>query len=181
MRDKLETPHNKGPPPGPKAPGRVEAPRRLRWRRSTWGPFRRRTSSCGSWASWRRRHGRGWGSSLPSTGKLEKDLGAARIAIDAYGALVEVLRPKLEDARRREIESVLTTLRLNYVEKASPGLRELYPVLWSLKAPLRHITHMLSASFYPHCPQVDRTEFTDCVSGGGVLHMRLEAQAFRRE
>lgn len=58
---------------------------------------------------------------LPSTGKLEKDLGAARIAIDAYGALVEVLRPKLENARRREIESVLTTLRLNYVEKASPG------------------------------------------------------------
>lgn len=54
---------------------------------------------------------------LPFTGKIEKDLGSAKVAIDAYGALLDVARSQLEDARRREVESVLTTLRLNYVDK----------------------------------------------------------------
>ncbi len=55
----------------------------------------------------------------PATGKLEKNLEDARIAIDAYAAILEVVRAKLDNAPRREMETLLTTLRLNFVEKSS--------------------------------------------------------------
>ncbi len=54
-----------------------------------------------------------------TTGKVEKDLESARLAIDAYAAVFEVLRSRLEDAPRREMETLLTNLRLNFVEKSS--------------------------------------------------------------
>ncbi len=54
-----------------------------------------------------------------TTGKVEKDLESARLAIDAYAAVLEVLRGRLEDAPRREMETLLTNLRLNFVEKSS--------------------------------------------------------------
>ncbi len=55
----------------------------------------------------------------PATNKIEKDMPGARTAIDAYAAIFEVVRPQVEDQQRREMETLLTTLRLNFVEKSS--------------------------------------------------------------
>jgi len=56
----------------------------------------------------------------PLTKKVKKDLGEARLAIDAYSALLETVRGGIEDAARRDLETLLTTLRLNFVEKSGP-------------------------------------------------------------
>jgi hypothetical protein len=55
----------------------------------------------------------------PSSGKIEKDLGDAKVAIDAFAALFESMRTHLEGQALRDTEVLLTTLRLNYVEKSS--------------------------------------------------------------
>jgi hypothetical protein len=55
----------------------------------------------------------------PSSGKIEKNLPEAKIAIDAFAALVEALRPQLEGQALRDTEALLTTLRLNFVEKSA--------------------------------------------------------------
>jgi len=54
----------------------------------------------------------------PLTNKVEKDLVEARLAIDAYAAIFEVIRVRIDEQPRREMESVLTMLRLNFVEKS---------------------------------------------------------------
>ena len=53
----------------------------------------------------------------PATNKIRKDLADARIAIDAYGAIFDAVRAHLDEQPRREMETLLTTLRLNFVEK----------------------------------------------------------------
>jgi uncharacterized protein DUF1844 len=55
----------------------------------------------------------------PATNKIQKDLQDARTAIDAYAAIFEALRAQIDDQPRREMESLLTTLRLNFVEKST--------------------------------------------------------------
>ena len=55
----------------------------------------------------------------PASGKIEKDLGDARIAIDAFSALLDAMRPHLEAQARQDTEALLTTLRLNFVEKSA--------------------------------------------------------------
>jgi hypothetical protein len=55
----------------------------------------------------------------PASGKIEKDLADARIAIDAFSALLEAMRLQLDEQARRDTEALLTTLRLNFVEKSS--------------------------------------------------------------
>jgi Domain of unknown function (DUF1844) len=55
----------------------------------------------------------------PATNKIGKDLADARIAIDAYGAIFDVVRAQLDEQPRREMETLLTTLRLNFVEKST--------------------------------------------------------------
>jgi hypothetical protein len=58
----------------------------------------------------------------PATGKVERNLDHAQLAIDAAGALADLLRPRVGNAERREIERVLADLRLNFVEqKNRPG------------------------------------------------------------
>lgn len=54
----------------------------------------------------------------PASGKIEKDLGEARIAIDAFSAVLDAIRPHLEAQARQDTEALLTTLRLNFVEKS---------------------------------------------------------------
>jgi hypothetical protein len=54
----------------------------------------------------------------PGSGKIEKDLGDAKLAIDAFSALFEAMRPHLEGQALRDTEALLTTLRLNFVEKS---------------------------------------------------------------
>jgi len=55
----------------------------------------------------------------PLTNKVEKNLDEARLAIDAFAAIFEVLRLRIEEPTRREMETVLTNLRINFVEKSS--------------------------------------------------------------
>ncbi|MHB8732652.1 MAG: DUF1844 domain-containing protein [bacterium] len=54
----------------------------------------------------------------PGSGKIEKDLGDAKVAIDAFAGLLEAMRPQLEGRALRDTEALLTTLRLNFVEKS---------------------------------------------------------------
>lgn len=54
----------------------------------------------------------------PSSGKLEKDMADAKIAIDAFSALLDAMRPQMDAQARRDTEALLTTLRLNFVEKS---------------------------------------------------------------
>jgi hypothetical protein len=56
----------------------------------------------------------------PGTNKIQKDLQDARIAIDAYAAVFEAIRTQIDDQPRREMETLLMTLRLNFVEKSTP-------------------------------------------------------------
>jgi hypothetical protein len=56
---------------------------------------------------------------VPSTAtkQIERNLDDAQLAIDAASALAEVLRARVSDAERREIENLIATLRLNFVEQ----------------------------------------------------------------
>ena len=55
----------------------------------------------------------------PSSGKVERRLEDAQLAIDAAAALAEVLRPRVGERDRREVETLITNLRLNFVEQKS--------------------------------------------------------------
>ncbi len=57
----------------------------------------------------------------PATKKLERHLDEARLAIDAAAALVDMIKEQLQDRERRELETLLTNLRLNYVEQRARG------------------------------------------------------------
>ena len=54
----------------------------------------------------------------PMSGKTEKNLEDARLAIDAYAAVYELLRPRVDEGGRRELENALTMLRVNFVDKS---------------------------------------------------------------
>ncbi len=53
----------------------------------------------------------------PTTKKVERNLEDARLAIDAAAALADLVRPRLPENERREIETLITNLRLNFVEQ----------------------------------------------------------------
>lgn len=53
------------------------------------------------------------------TGKIEKDLASARLAIDGYGAVFDLVRGRLPEAPRREMETLLMNLRVNFVDKSA--------------------------------------------------------------
>lgn len=55
----------------------------------------------------------------PLSGELQTDLRQAKIAIDCVGALIEVLKPHLSEAQRRDLERLLTDLRFNFVERSA--------------------------------------------------------------
>jgi Domain of unknown function (DUF1844) len=55
----------------------------------------------------------------PGTNKIHKNLEDARSAIDAYGAIFEIIRVRMDEQPRREMETLLTTLRVNFVEKSA--------------------------------------------------------------
>ena len=52
----------------------------------------------------------------PATGRLERDLGAAKHVIDILGILRDKTRGNLEQAEERLLEAVLYDLRMKYVE-----------------------------------------------------------------
>ncbi|MEJ5251017.1 MAG: DUF1844 domain-containing protein [Chthonomonadetes bacterium] len=55
----------------------------------------------------------------PITGEIQTDLRQAKIAIDCVAALAEVLKPHLAEAQRRDLERLLTDLRLNFVQRSA--------------------------------------------------------------
>ena len=57
----------------------------------------------------------------PVTRQTERHLDEAQLAIDAAAALADLIRSRLPDAERRELETLLTNLRLNYVEQRAKG------------------------------------------------------------
>jgi len=55
----------------------------------------------------------------PDTKQIQRNLNDARLAIDSTAALVEVVKSHLPDKQRREVEALLTDLRVNFVEQQS--------------------------------------------------------------
>ncbi|MDR7486597.1 MAG: DUF1844 domain-containing protein [Armatimonadota bacterium] len=55
----------------------------------------------------------------PSTGKIERKLDEAQLAIDAAASLADLVRPRLADGARREVETLIANLRINFVEQKS--------------------------------------------------------------
>ncbi len=55
----------------------------------------------------------------PATRRVERKLDDAQLAIDAAAALAEIVRPRVAESERREIETLVTNLRLNFVEQKS--------------------------------------------------------------
>lgn len=54
----------------------------------------------------------------PVSGELRTELPQAKIAIDCVAALAEVLKPHITDSQRRDLERLLTDLRLNFVQRS---------------------------------------------------------------
>ncbi len=52
----------------------------------------------------------------PETKKLKKDLNEARLAIDSIEALFKLMESLLNDEEKKDIQTRLTNLRLNFVK-----------------------------------------------------------------
>ncbi len=52
-----------------------------------------------------------------TTKKIERKLEDAQLAIDAAAALADLVRPRLSEPERREVEVLVSNLRLNFVEQ----------------------------------------------------------------
>lgn len=57
----------------------------------------------------------------PITGKLDKDLAQAKVAIDTIAALSTQLESKLDDSEKRELQAMLSDLRMNFVRQSASG------------------------------------------------------------
>lgn len=55
----------------------------------------------------------------PATKTIERKFDEAQLAIDAAVALVDLLRPRLTDGERRDVETLVANLRINFVEQKS--------------------------------------------------------------
>jgi uncharacterized protein DUF1844 len=53
----------------------------------------------------------------PQTKQIERKLDDAQLAIDAASALGELMRSRVSETERREIETLLANLRINFVEQ----------------------------------------------------------------
>jgi hypothetical protein len=52
------------------------------------------------------------------TGKTEQRLAEAKIAIDMTAHIVDVIEAELDESDRRTVQNLVTSLRLNYVQKS---------------------------------------------------------------
>lgn len=55
----------------------------------------------------------------PLTGRVEKDMAQAKVAIDLASHCVQLLEPQLDDEDRRQLNNVLRDLRINYLQRSS--------------------------------------------------------------
>ena len=54
-----------------------------------------------------------------ATQSIERHFDEAQLAIDAAAALADLLRPRVGDRERRELETLVANLRINFVEQKS--------------------------------------------------------------
>ncbi len=54
----------------------------------------------------------------PVPGEMERDLAQAKIAIDTVAFLVGQLEPHLSAEERREMQNMVSMLRINYVQQS---------------------------------------------------------------
>lgn len=55
------------------------------------------------------------------TGKLEPDVEQARVAIDVVAKMVDLLEAECDEQDRRQLQSLVRDLRLNFVAKQKEG------------------------------------------------------------
>jgi len=55
----------------------------------------------------------------PITGKLEKDLAQAKVAIDSIRVLMQQIEDKLEPSEERELKGLISDLQINYVQQST--------------------------------------------------------------
>jgi len=55
----------------------------------------------------------------PATKAIERHFDEAQLAVDAAAALADLLRPRVGDRERRELETLVANLRINFVEQKS--------------------------------------------------------------
>jgi hypothetical protein len=53
----------------------------------------------------------------PATGQIDKDLAQAKIAIDTIAAMADQLNGRIPEAEQRELQSMLSDLRINFVQQ----------------------------------------------------------------
>ena len=53
----------------------------------------------------------------PDTKQMERKFDDAQLAIDAIAALAAVIKSRLSDAERREVDTLMANLRINFVEQ----------------------------------------------------------------
>jgi len=54
----------------------------------------------------------------PASKKVVRNLEDARLAIDAAASLIEHLKPRVDEKERRDLDTLLANLRLNFVEQS---------------------------------------------------------------
>jgi len=54
----------------------------------------------------------------PASKKVVRNLEDARLAIDAVASLIEHLKPRVDEKERRDLDTLLANLRLNFVEQS---------------------------------------------------------------
>ena len=55
----------------------------------------------------------------PITGRVEKDMAQAKVAIDSISALAKQLESKLDESDQRELKALLGDLQINYVQQSA--------------------------------------------------------------
>ena len=55
----------------------------------------------------------------PASKKVVRNLEDARLAIDAVASLIEHLKPRVDEKERRDLDTLLANLRLNFVEQSA--------------------------------------------------------------
>ncbi len=55
------------------------------------------------------------------TGKTERNLAEAKVAIDVTAHIADIIEAQLDESDRRTVQNLVTSLRLNYVQKSKEG------------------------------------------------------------
>lgn len=53
------------------------------------------------------------------TNKIEKDLTQAKTAVDVVAHLANIITPELDDSDKRQMQTLVSNLKINYVQKSA--------------------------------------------------------------